>query len=349
MTDAQKTEQEAKQLKDLKAKNYLFQAIDRSILETILCKDTSKHIWDSMKKKYQGSMKTKRQQLQALCTKFKTLRMKSGESVTDFFSQTMAIVNKLRIHIDKTEDVTVIEKILRSMTPKFNYVVCYIKESKDLDELLIDELQGSLLVHEQKIIQEDKEEQALKASTNNNSWTTYRSADRGRGRGRGVRGGRDGGRERGGRGNFRANEYQSDFQNKGRDRNQQFDKSKVECHRCHNFGYYHSECYTKFPNDKERGEKSNFAEKKEVETLLIVAQVDEPPQVELWFMDTGCSNHMCGSKSSFFSLNEGFRSIVSFGDCSTVNVMGKGDINIKTKNGFVEKKFQCFLCSRLEK
>ncbi|KAH0672127.1 hypothetical protein KY284_023214 [Solanum tuberosum] len=43
-TNAQQTELEALKLKDLKAKNYLFQAIDRSILETILCKDTSKHI-----------------------------------------------------------------------------------------------------------------------------------------------------------------------------------------------------------------------------------------------------------------------------------------------------------------
>lgn len=43
-TDAQKAELEGLKLKDLKAKNYLFQAIDRSILETILCKDTAKHI-----------------------------------------------------------------------------------------------------------------------------------------------------------------------------------------------------------------------------------------------------------------------------------------------------------------
>ena len=63
LTDAQKTELEALKLKDLKAKNYLFQAIDRSILETILCKETSKQIWDSMKKKYQGTSKAKRAQL----------------------------------------------------------------------------------------------------------------------------------------------------------------------------------------------------------------------------------------------------------------------------------------------
>ena len=124
--------------------------------------------------------------------------MKSRESVYDFFSRTMAIINKMRIHSKKMEDITVIEKILWLMMPKFDYVVCSIEESKDLDQLSIDELRGSLVVHEQKIIQKDKEEQDLKALTNNNAWTTNRSADRGRGRGRGVRGAKDKGRGRNG-------------------------------------------------------------------------------------------------------------------------------------------------------
>ncbi|KAK5802623.1 hypothetical protein PVK06_030231 [Gossypium arboreum] len=60
------TKIERMKLKDLKAKKYLFQVIECSILETMLCKDTSKHIVDSMIKKYQGSNRIKRQQLQAL-------------------------------------------------------------------------------------------------------------------------------------------------------------------------------------------------------------------------------------------------------------------------------------------
>ena len=133
---------EAMKLKDLKAKNYLFQAIDPSIvdMETILCKDTSKQIWDSMQKKYQGSAKAKRQQLQTFHTKFELLLMRSGESVTEYFSQIMTIANKMRIHANKTEDVIIVEKILRSLTTKFNFVVCSIEESKDIDELSIDEL-----------------------------------------------------------------------------------------------------------------------------------------------------------------------------------------------------------------
>ncbi|KAJ9699348.1 hypothetical protein PVL29_008111 [Vitis rotundifolia] len=143
-------------LKDLKAKNYLFQAIDRSILETILYKDTAKHIWDSMKKKYQGTARAKRQQLQALRSKFEMLRIKLRESVIDYFSRTMAIVDKMRIHGDKTEDVLIVETILRSLTPNFNFVVCFIEETNDVGLLSIDELQSSLFVHEQKINQQEK-------------------------------------------------------------------------------------------------------------------------------------------------------------------------------------------------
>ena len=51
-TKGQKKAIDDLRLKDLKTKNYLFQAIDRSILETILNKDTAKDIWDSLKQKY---------------------------------------------------------------------------------------------------------------------------------------------------------------------------------------------------------------------------------------------------------------------------------------------------------
>ena len=72
LTEAQLVEPSNLKLKDLKAKNYLFQAIDRAVLETILNKDTSKQIWDSLKKKYEGSSRVKRSQLQALRRDFET-------------------------------------------------------------------------------------------------------------------------------------------------------------------------------------------------------------------------------------------------------------------------------------
>jgi hypothetical protein len=60
LSETQRMELEALKLKDLKANNYLFQAINRATLETILCKDTSKQIWDFMTKKYQSSVRAKK-------------------------------------------------------------------------------------------------------------------------------------------------------------------------------------------------------------------------------------------------------------------------------------------------
>ncbi|GMY22929.1 Retrovirus-related Pol polyprotein from transposon TNT 1-94 [Fagus crenata] len=132
LIEAQQKSIANQKLKDLKVKNYLFQAIDRTIMETILNRDTVKHIWDSMKQKYQGSTRVKRAQLQAFRKEF--------------------------------EQVVIIEKILRSMTSRFDYVVCSVEESNKLDILTIDELQSSLLVHEQRMNGHGGDDQALKVT-----------------------------------------------------------------------------------------------------------------------------------------------------------------------------------------
>lgn len=78
------------------------------------------------------------------------------------------------------DDVAIIKKILRSMTPKFDYVVCAIEESNDVEAMSsINELQSSLLVHEQHINYHIVvEEHTLKV--------TYEVHSGGRGQGRSV-------------------------------------------------------------------------------------------------------------------------------------------------------------------
>lgn len=55
-------------------------------------------------------------------------------------------------------DSVVMEKILRTLTECFTYVVVSIEKVKDTHTMLIDELQNSLSVHEQKIKRMDREE-----------------------------------------------------------------------------------------------------------------------------------------------------------------------------------------------
>jgi hypothetical protein len=131
-----------------------------------LVRDTAKDIWDAMKRKYQGSTKVKRTQLQSLRREFEVLGMGESEFINEYFARSLAIANRMTTHGERVEQVMVVEKILRSMTHKFNYVVCSIEESNDVTILSIDELQSSLLVHEQRMQgpKDHTDEQALKVS-----------------------------------------------------------------------------------------------------------------------------------------------------------------------------------------
>ncbi|CAL2237738.1 unnamed protein product [Prunus armeniaca] len=240
------------------------------------------------------------------------LQMKNGETVTDYFARTLTVANKMRIHGNRMENVTVIEKILRSMTSKYDYVVCSIEESKDIDALSIDELQSSLLVHDQRMTCHDIEEQALKVSHEN--YTSGRGRGRGRFRGRG----------------------------RGRGRQGPFDKSTVECYHCHELGHFQYEC-----PQKEKENKANVAETEE--EVLLMASIDERnnQNCNTWYLDSGCSNHMSGNKQLFAKMDESFRDNVKLGNNSSLCVMGKGNIKIEV-NGVMHCITEVFYVPKLK-
>jgi hypothetical protein len=61
-----------------------------------------------MKRKYQGSTKVKRAQLQSLIREFEVLAMGEGESVNEYFSRTLAIANRMTTHGERVEQVMVV-------------------------------------------------------------------------------------------------------------------------------------------------------------------------------------------------------------------------------------------------
>ena len=104
-----------------------------------------------MRRKYQGSTRVKRAQLQAVRRDFEILQMQKEETVNDYIGKVMSLASKMRMHGDSITDVAVAEKILRSLTPKYDDIVCSIEEANNVEEMQIDELQSSLLVHEQRL------------------------------------------------------------------------------------------------------------------------------------------------------------------------------------------------------
>jgi len=78
--------------------------------------------------------------------------MTDQESVCDYFGKIQAIANSMRDCDEQLPDSKVVEKILRTLTPIFYHIVVAIEESKDLDEMTVEELQNSFEAHEQRLL-----------------------------------------------------------------------------------------------------------------------------------------------------------------------------------------------------
>ena len=83
------------------------------------------------------------------------------------------MTNSMRACDEAMVDSKIMEKVLKTLTPNFDHIVVAIVESKDLENMTVEELQNSLEAHEQRVLKRksnDKvEKQALQARTNHKS------------------------------------------------------------------------------------------------------------------------------------------------------------------------------------
>ena len=198
--------------------------------------------------------------LQFLRRDFKTLLMTNGESIADFLSRAMAIVSQMCTYGEKISDETIVAKVLRSLTPKFDHVVATIEEAKDLSTLSVDELMGSLQAHEARInrASERNKEKALQVKETTNNENNERENIHLAGRSHGKEGFRSvhGGRDNKGR-------WRSDGQ-------RQFNEQRniIQCYPCRRYGHTKSNCWYK-------NQLMNFAaENEEEEEKLFMACMD---------------------------------------------------------------------------
>ena len=101
-----------------------------------------------METTYEGSKKVEDTKLQMLTTQFEKLKMSEDKSFDLFYGKlNKVIIGKLNLG-EKTEDSKIVRKILRSLPESFRAKVTAIEESKDLDDIKVQELIGSLQTYE---------------------------------------------------------------------------------------------------------------------------------------------------------------------------------------------------------
>ena len=131
-----------------KAINAIFCGVSTDEFHKILHVKTAKEAWTILETTYKGTKKVKDTKLQMLTTRFEEVKVSDDDLFDSFYGRLNEIViAKLNLG-EKIEDAKVVRKILRSLPESFQAKVTTIEESKDLDEVKIQELIGFLQTYE---------------------------------------------------------------------------------------------------------------------------------------------------------------------------------------------------------
>jgi len=132
-------------LKDQRKKDgnvlfYIHQSMYDSILSRVASKKKNKEGWDILQSSYQCIDKVKTAKLQIIRRYFDTLSMKDIDTVDSFDTHVIGLINQIKSHGETIGDRKVVEKVLRSLTSKFDTLGVTLEESKDLSRFSLDEL-----------------------------------------------------------------------------------------------------------------------------------------------------------------------------------------------------------------
>ena len=233
----------------------MFNTISKELTRELDADKTTKQTWESLKTKNGGISRLRNARFQSLKRNYETLFMEDNEMILDYFDKLSRIVVEIRGLGEKITDSEVAAKLLQFVSGKFHSITNSIEQFEDINNLTLDEVLGSLKIHEDKLKDKflKREEKALLARALGKLKEKEDDSSHGNGRG--------GGRNRGrGRGRSSYSKYDSE------------DKSKITCYSCQKLGHYSNECKLPKKNKpKKDKEKVNLVEEDKVVTTLLMA------------------------------------------------------------------------------
>ena len=135
------------------------------IFMRIMACETPKEAWDKLKEEFQGTERTRQQQLLNLRRDFENLKMKEEETVKQYSDRIMAVVNSIRLLGEQFSEARMVEKVMSTLPERYEAKISSLEDSRDLTTISLTELINALYAQEQRRAsrQEEHQEGAFQA------------------------------------------------------------------------------------------------------------------------------------------------------------------------------------------
>ncbi|XP_040965721.1 uncharacterized protein [Gossypium hirsutum] len=260
--------------------------------------ETPKEAWDKLKEEFQGTERTRQQQLLNLRRDFENLKMKEAETVKQYSDRIMAVVNSIRLLEEQFSEARIVEKVMSTLpeskeepadkrsTRKGLFKPKKPRASKltkakssrktGLSLMLLGAVTNSADIVKELVIQK------IDAGLDQ---MQYANTARKKGH------------------------VEKVCKNRSKPRQNQFQQQKVEAR------------VTEESSDKEE------------HVFAVSCAANQKKGSKGWLLDSGCTNHMSPDATIFKTLDRTCKTKVKIGNGQLINAEGRGDVLIHTSTG----------------
>ncbi|CAN1142556.1 Retrovirus-related Pol polyprotein from transposon TNT 1-94 [Linum perenne] len=364
--------------KNAQAMNLMYCALGREEFNRVSSCKSAKEIWDKLCVTYEGTNLVKSSRINMLKHEFELFQMNAGESIRDMCDRFQNIVNKLEALGKIYENEDLVRKILWSLPKQWRPKITAIEESKNLADINLDELYGSLITHEEvlkreEVMDEPKVKKIIAFRTevdppdddlddyddNELSLLSKHVSRLLKFRRDKRRNGSNWNKTKGAESES-SKESKSLFKNGGKMKKESsVQTNSAGCFNCGKLGHIKAECpwvkrekafqatWDGTDSDEDTSESEEVQAFMATTTNLKTSQETEHKldvcyqssvMTDDWVLDSGCSHNMTGNRDLFHDLKQVNKGKVSFGDNSFSKIIGIGSIKINDKT-FLNKVF----------
>ncbi|KAM1079184.1 hypothetical protein ACFX2B_013776 [Malus domestica] len=334
LTEKQIATLKENRMNDARALGIIQGAVSDFIFPRIANEETAKAAWDTLQQEYRGDVKVRKVKLQSLRRDFEYTRMREDEPLKDYFSRLFDVVTQMKIYGEELPNERIVQKLLISLTKPYDSIVSVIEETKDTDTLNVQDVMASLRAFDQRLERHadsatEKAFQSLNIGSSSHS-NQHQNKPRKDWKGKNKRWeGKPNGEHKYNSGNNSGSKTKPlckycDKTHFG----ECWFKGKPKCHKCFRFGHLQKDCRSNTT------QKVNIANQVEEETNVFCAfSASVEKDNEVWYIDSGCSNHMTAHESLLTDIDTAFTGKVKMGNGNIVKATGKGTLIIDTKRG----------------
>ncbi|XP_012453244.1 uncharacterized protein LOC105775262 [Gossypium raimondii] len=141
----QHTDERIKRHKDMSC---IQNNVSEVIFTRVMACESPKQAWDRLNEEFQGTKRTRQQQLLNLIRDFENLKMKKEERMKQYSDRIMAILNSIRLLGDQLSEARIVEKVIATLPKRYEAKISSLEDSRDLSRISLTELINALYAQE---------------------------------------------------------------------------------------------------------------------------------------------------------------------------------------------------------